>query len=481
MSAPRLQQSQKQVQSLILSPQLRHSLKILQAPALELRNTIKEEMETNPTLEEISIEGDSFEEAFEGPREANTDLASDRADFTKELEFLAKLDQDSREYFGENSEHNVYTSEDADRRKHFFDSLVAETSLHEHIMNQVHMSDVSEDVIEAMPYVLGSLDESGFLNSSLSDIAIQGKLSLESVQKAVELLKSLDPAGIGCENLQTSLLFQIELQGLDDSLAHKIVKNHYELLLRRRIPEIARHTSTSKEQVEDAINFIGKLNPTPARKFADDPNRDVVPDVKVEKDGDGWAVILNNDYIPKLRISSIYKELLAKEDTPSKDRTYIKDKINASKFLINAIGQRQQTIERITRVLLDLQSGFFKKGVPGLVPLTMSQVAEIIGVHETTVSRAIANKYIDTQWGTFDFKFFFTSGYTDSSGQAIANTSIKKIIAEIISSEDSHRPLSDQKIVEIMKERDIQIARRTVAKYREEMGIPATNLRRTYK
>ena len=485
MNAPRLQQSQKQVQSLILSPQLRYSLKILQAPAMELCNTIQEELETNPTLEEKTPQGDSLEEVISPASQENSDRNDnsdlrETVDLTKEMEFLSKLDQDSREYFGENSEYNVYTSEDAEKRQHFFDSLVEKPSLQAHLMNQAYLSDASPEIISALPHIIGNLNPSGFLSWIPSDIAQQSKLPLQNIIEAIDLLKSLDPPGIGCANLQTSLLFQLELKNKEDSLTYQIVRDHYDLLLRKRIPEIARFTHSSKENVETALLEIAHLNATPARKFAEDENREIIADVKIFKDQDEWVIVMNNDYIPKLRISDVYKKLLANTETNKKDQKYIKDKINDSKFLINAIDQRQQTIEKIARVLIDKQLNFFEKGVSALQPLTMSQIAEIIGVHETTISRAIANKNVETKWGTFEFKFFFTSGFTNNTGDAIANTSIKKTIKDIIDGEDSHKPLSDQKIVGLMSENGIKIARRTVAKYREEMSIPPTNLRRTY-
>jgi len=234
------------------------------------------------------------------------------------------------------------------------------------------------------------------------------------------------------------------------------------------------------DDVQAAIGDIGMLDPAPGRRFADDSNRVVVPDVTVEKVGGEWKIILNNDYIPRLRISSTYKELIAKGSLSKAERDYLRERMRSGRFLINSIEQRQQTIERITREILKVQENFFEHGVSRLKPLTMTQIAETVGVHETTVSRAIANKYIKTPHGVFDFKYFFTPGYEADSGASVSNTSVKEMINDLVSLEDKAHPLSDQEIVAKLQEKGINIARRTVAKYREELGLLPSNLRREY-
>lgn len=265
------------------------------------------------------------------------------------------------------------------------------------------------------------------------------------------------------------------------SLAARIIRDKWDLLLRRRIPEIARSLNVSVADVEEAIAQIAKLDPAPARKFAEDDNRIIEADVTVEKDEYGeWQIILNNDYIPRLRISPEYKLLLARGKVTGKDREYLQTQFRSGRLLMSAIEQRQQTIERITRRLLEFQSDFFERGRAHLRPLTMSTVADSVGVHETTVSRAISGKYIRTPFGIFEMKFFFTPGYQGEDGTSLSNKSIKDRIAKIVESEPAKKPFTDQKIVEILKEEGVTIARRTVAKYREELGILPTNLRRQY-
>lgn len=475
-----LQQSQKQTQSLVLAPQLRQSLKILQVPTLELRTVIQEELQTNPTLEELPMEGVSLEE------EVGPDLPEDPSEDAAELRFaedfsvLKKLEEDWRDYGSMESDHRQYTSEDAERRQHFFDSLTAETSLQEYLMRQAELSDVSAEVLQALEYVVGTLDDNGFLASPLGDIALMSGLPLRSVQRAVELLRTLDPPGIGAPDLRECLLQQLRQRGREGGAAALILGRHFDLLLRRRIPDLARKLGLGVEEVEDAIEEIAALDPAPGRRFRADTNQVVIPDVRVEKEDGEWKIHLNSDHIPRLRLSSTYKELLAKGSLSPQEREYLQGCFRSGRFLISSIEQRQQTIERITRELLHRQEGFFEEGVSKLRPLTMSQVAEAVGVHETTVSRAVANKYIETPHGVFELKYFFTPGYTAGDGQTISNTSIKEAIARLIEAENTAKPLSDQKIVKILSERQIQIARRTVAKYREELGIPPTNLRRQY-
>jgi RNA polymerase sigma-54 factor len=294
------------------------------------------------------------------------------------------------------------------------------------------------------------------------------------------VLKSFDPPGIGCLNLQDSLLQQLILRGRGKSIPGRIVKDHFALLTRRRLPEIARKMNLDVDEVQRAVEEIAALDPAPGRRFSEDTNRVVVPDVIVEKVGGEWTITLNSDYIPRLRISQTYKDLLAKQTLSKEEKDYLQEKMRSGRFLISSIEQRQQTIERITREILRRQVDFFEEGVSKLRPLTMTQVAEVVGVHETTVSRAIANKYIQTPHGVFELKYFFTPGYQAADGESVSNKSVKDMIATIIAGEDPETPLSDQEIVALLLAKNINIARRTVAKYREELGILPSNLRREY-
>ncbi|HEX2855579.1 MAG TPA: RNA polymerase factor sigma-54 [Opitutaceae bacterium] len=505
MSGPGFSQElrQRQTQSLVLAPQLRQSLKILQVAALDLRSVIQEELQSNPTLEELPMEGESLDKSTtDNSREGDGGSESDRdspepnanverdgepdrkreeLDFSKEFEILGKLDDDWRDHMASVGGAQPFTSEDAERRQHFFDSLVSETSLQEHLMQQAELADLKPPVLAAIHHLVGSLNDRGFLTQPPNDVALQTGLPLDAVQEAVKILKTFDPPGIGAQNLPECLLAQLSAKGRSDSLATRMIRDHFELLTRRRIPELSRKLGAQPDDVQAAIEEIGKLDPAPGRRFAEDNNRVVVPDVTVEQDDNEWKIHLNSDYIPRLRISSTYRELIAKGTLSKQERDYLREKMRTGKFLIDSIEQRQRTIERITREIIKAQTPFFENGVSHLKPLTMTQIADVVGVHETTVSRAIANKYIKTPHGVFDFKYFFTPGYQNDSGASVSNTSVKEMIADLVAGEDRASPLSDQEIVAKLLAKGITIARRTVAKYREELGILPSNLRRDYK
>jgi RNA polymerase sigma-54 factor len=487
---------QRQTQSLVLAPQLRQSLKILQVAALDLRSVIQEELQANPTLEELPMDapgGETPPADQEGSRgeeaPAGADVtevagvtgpgdAREEVDFSREFEIIGKMAKDWRD--SSPGSPRTFTQEDAERRQHFFDSLVSETSLQEHLMRQAELADLPPAALEAMGQLLGSLDDRGYLTQPLPDLALQSRIPLEAVQQAAAALQTFEPPGIGARSLQECLLLQLSAKGRSDTLAARMVRDHFDLLSRRRIPELARKLAARPDDIQEAIEEIGRLDPAPGRRFAEDSNRVVVADVTVEKEGGEWKIILNNDYIPRLRISGAYRDMIARGTLSKSERDYLRERIRSGKFLIDSIEQRQRTIERITREILRAQEAFFENGVAHLKPLTMTQIAGIVGVHETTVSRAIANKYIRTPHGVFEFKYFFTPGY-QSGGDAVSNTSVKEMIADMITIEDGERPLSDQELVGRLAGKGITIARRTVAKYREELGILPSNLRRSYR
>ncbi len=488
MSGPGFSQGfhQRQSQQLVLAPQMRQSLKILQVAALDLRATIQEELQANPTLEELPMDGISLDRdtsSTDPDADANRDdSANEPLDFTKDrdLEILGKINDDWRDHLSDTGGVRAPSRDEDERRQHFLESLTTETSLPEHLMQQAELTDATPEIHTALRYLIGSLDHRGFLTSSLSDIALLAALPLEEMQQASKILRSFDPPGIGAKDLPDCLLLQLAHKGREKSVTGRIIRDHFDLLVRRRIPDLARKMGLGPEIIQAAIEEIGMLDPAPGRRFGEDTNRIVVPDVTVELEGTEWKIILNQDYIPRLRLSNTYKDLIAKGTLNKTERDYLREKLRNGKFIINAIEQRQRTIERITREILRHQAEFFAEGVSKLKPLTMTQIADIIGVHETTVSRAVANKYIQTPHGVFEIKFFFTSGYQSQDGEAVANTSVKEMLADIVAGEDPGKPLSDQDIVALLVGKGLKIARRTVAKYREELGLLPSNLRRRY-
>ncbi len=327
---------------------------------------------------------------------------------------------------------------------------------------------------------MGSIDELGFLQSSLEEISQNTTHSVPELQQMLDLVQTFHPVGVGARDLKDCLLIQLRRLGKQDSLEYQIVNGFLEDLGRRRFPEVARRLGVSVEQVQRAANFISTLDPKPGQIFSPDPNSYVLPDVSVDKIDDGYSVTLNGDQIPHLRISKTYKDLMTQGSNGADVRDYIREKIRSGKFLIKSIHQRQQTILNIANEIVKRQHEFLELGTAFLKPMTMVQIAEAVGVHETTVSRAISGKYMATPQGVFEMKYFFTPGYQTVDGAALSNTSVKEAIADLVRNEQPRNPLSDKEIVEILSDRVIPIARRTVAKYRAELNILPSNLRKQY-
>jgi RNA polymerase sigma-54 factor len=305
-------------------------------------------------------------------------------------------------------------------------------------------------------------------------------MEVTDLQRVLEFVHTFHPIGVGARDLRECLLIQLRRLSKEQSLEYRIVDRYIDDLGKRRFPEIARRLGTTAEQVQRAANFIATLDPKPGQIFTPDPNNYVLPDVTVEKIGGDWTISLNGEQIPHLRISNTYKDLMSQDKGGADVKDYIRDKIRSGKFLIKSIHQRQQTISNIAHEIVSRQKDFLEHGPSALKPMTMVQIADAVGVHETTVSRAISGKYMATPQGVFDMKYFFTPGYQTSGGESMSNTSVKGAIADLVKSEDPKSPLSDKEIVEILEKRGIPIARRTVAKYRGELNILPSNMRKRY-
>jgi RNA polymerase sigma-54 factor len=463
-----LSQTQNLSQTQVLAPQLQQSLQILQVPMLELRNLIQQEIETNPT-----IEIESTEPTIE-------DKQREQDEFQEEFDRLAKLDEEWRDYMAQNSTYSSRSSDEEERRQFFFDSLVKEETLQQHLLEQAQSSELSANDQTIAELIIGNIDDRGFLQSSPEEIAANTGMDTEDLQRVLELVQTFHPVGVAARDLRECLLIQLRRLGKEQSIEFRIVERHLEDLGKHRFPEIARRLGTTPEQVQRAANFIATLDPKPGQIFTSDPNSYVLPDVTVEKILGEWMISLNGDQIPHLRISNTYKDLMAKDGNGSEVKDYIRDKIRSGKFLIKSIHQRQQTISNIAHEIIGRQKEFLEFGPSSLKPLTMVQIADAVGVHETTVSRAISGKYMATPHGVFEMKYFFTPGYQTAAGESMSNTSVKGAIAELVKSEDNRNPLSDKEIVEILSERGIPIARRTVAKYRTELNILPSNMRKQY-
>ena len=480
MSGSFLSQSQKQTQSLTIAPQLQNSLKILQSASFDLRTAILAELQRNPLLEELPIEGVSVEAESELIQE-NSDSRNDELDFdSDDFSILEKISDD---YMENQMTDTVISGSDLqiqERRDHFLNSLTQEESLQQHLIDQITLCDCDETTKENLVLLIGSLDENGYLNESPSNLSLQLNIPYPQFLEALDMLKTFNPAGIGAKDLQECLLIQLKRKQKEDSLAHIIIDEAYPLLLRRRIQEIAKKLKVSDEAIQKALEEIASMDPSPGKRFSADTNNVIEPDIRIFLEDDIWKIELNNEYIPKLRISQKYKDLLAQGNLSKKEKEYLVENMRSGKFLINSLDQRQNTLKKISQKIIEQQPKFFVKSNPSLQPLTMQKIADDVGVHETTISRAIANKYAKTPHGVFPLKHFFNSGFTSESGETIANRSIKETIEKIIQKEDPTKPISDQAISKELEKEGIKIARRTVAKYREQQGILPTHLRRRF-
>jgi RNA polymerase sigma-54 factor len=353
-------------------------------------------------------------------------------------------------------------------------------TLQQHLMTQLNQTVLNASDRKTAELIIGNIDDNGFLQSTPEEMALSSGIAKEDFEKMLAIIQSFYPSGVGALDLRDCLLIQLQRAGKESSLEYKIISEHMEDLGKRRFPEIARRMNISVEEVQKCANNIAQLNPRPGQAFAAAPQNYVLPDVTVEKvDGD-YQIILNNEQIPHLRISNIYKDIIAQSDNGSEVKDYIRDKIRSGKFLIRSIHQRQQTISNIAQQIVSRQQDFLDHGSSHLKPMTMKEIADAVGVHETTVSRAVSGKYMATPQGVFEMKYFFTPGYQTATGESMSNTSVKEAILNLVKHEDGNAPLSDQEIVEMMSERGVPIARRTVAKYRTELNILPSNMRRKY-
>jgi RNA polymerase sigma-54 factor len=480
----------------------------LQAPTLELKALVEQELQQNPVLEETSAaeteqqEKDGSEtdasakvaDPSEPPADLSFDSTAEKTasdpvdDFQAEFERLVQLDQEWRDHFAQTNLPMRSSAEEEEKRQFMFDSLVAGTSLQEMLLEQVRESALKEDQWPIAEMVIGNIDEYGYLKATVEELASTTGLPVDQIAAVLKVIHSFDPPGVGARDLRECLMLQLERLGQQDTLEYRIINEFMDALGKRRIPEISRGTGASVDEVQDALERIARLEPRPGRAYLPDNDQYILPEVFVRKSGDDYVVTTNNEHIPHLRISNTYKDLMAQVGNSAEVRNYIREKIRAGKFLIKSLHQRQQTILNIANEIVHRQREFMGKGVAALKPLTMVQVAEVVGVHETTVSRAVSGKYMQTPQGVFEMKYFFTAGIQTAnangdggmSSTSMSNTSVKNIIDEIFKAEDTSKPLSDQEVVRMLKEKGIVIARRTVAKYRTELNILPSNLRKVY-
>lgn len=444
-----------------LSPQMQQSLHILQAPMMELRQLVETELQANPVLEE------------EVPRNPDNDAPAAPAE-------TSGMDGEWNEYFAQKATAEPWTAEAQERRQHFFDSQTRPVTLQQHLLEQLAQSPLDPYERNIASVIIGNIDERGYLRETSEEVATESGAELLEVEEVLRKVQEFDPPGVAARDLAECLYLQLQRQNRQYGIEGRIVKHHLDALGRRKFQDIARQLHATVSDVQEAAEAISQLEPRPGRQFSVEPEQIVLPDVLVEKDGDDYVISVNDSDIPKLRVGDNYKDMLSQSGATREVRDYLREKIRGGRFFIKCLEQRQHTMLQIAKQIVERQKEFFDHGPSHLRPMTMSQVAQAVGVHETTVSRAVSGKYMVTPRGLFEMKYFFTSGYTTAEGDAVSNESVRQAISEIIKTEDGRKPLSDQDIVTLLAERGLPIARRTVAKYREQLGILPSHLRKEF-
>jgi RNA polymerase sigma-54 factor len=490
--------SQQQRQMMVLAPQLRQSLEMLQLPMMELRAMIQHEMEQNPVIEDvISPQEVSFDalatrtvgEGYPAPEApaAETETAGKATDTEAPLDFgaasvdtLTALDSEWRDYYFDEQQNHPYTVQDEERRRYMFDSLRQPVSLQNHLLEQLGMTDLSPEDRQLGELIVGNLDDHGFLPANLAELATQTTAPLSKLETVLKVIQSFDPSGIAARNLRECLLIQIRQSDAPEApLAEAIIANHLQALGAQKYPQLSGALKVPVPAIEQAAALIRTLNPQPGRLSEHDESAYVVPEIMVKRLKSGrWVVVLDDDQLPHIRISNHYRKLLEDEGTSAEVKSYIRERIRSGAFLIKSIHQRQKTIHLIASEIVAAQQAFLEQGISALRPMTMAEVADRVGVHETTVSRTVANKYMKTPVGVFELKFFFTPGLKTSTGSTISNKTVQDKIEGMIRQEPPANPLSDQTIQDRLQAEGIEIARRTVAKYRISLKIPPSHLRK---
>jgi len=470
----------KLLQKLILTPQLQQAIKLLQMPQLELSQSLTNELMENPFLEEAAEESSSESSEIE-LRESEP--AEEYDDTEAPLERLMSFSND--DYFeerGMDGRDLGYFNPGTVQAPSFENFVSREGDLQDHLMWQLRLSNVEGKLREAAETVIGNLDENGYLQATDEDISRLAGCTLEEARKAVRFVQGLDPTGVGARNLTECLLLQTDSLGLKGSLVESIIRSNLEDLEKKRYAQLAKKYNCTTEDILAAVHVIEKLEPKPGRNYSNASPVYIAPDVYIVRSEGDFIIVLNDEGMPRLRLNSIYKRLLAKKNSLQKDeKQFLDEKLRAAVWLLKSLDQRNKTIYRVAESILKFQRGFFEQGVSRLKPLNLRDVASELGMHESTISRATSSKYLSCDHGLFPLKFFFSSGLQSGSGR-MSSTSVKDLIKKIIEEEDPKKPLSDQEIVDICKQStsNINIARRTVAKYRKELNIAPQSQRKRY-
>ncbi len=465
----------KLVQKLILTPSLQQAIKLLPMSTLELSDLLNQEMVENPLLEEIPTEDLQQTDAAATAEKAE-------AEQPQKTEKTDNWDDSDYEYFfGDylDDGYRPHAPQEVKELPPIENTLSTGSSLTDHLMWQLSLQTNDDLLREIGSAILGNLDDDGYLVASLDEIAAMGPWDTADVQRALAQVQSFDPIGVAARDLQECLLLQIRHLGLEGTPTERIVADHLRLLQNHQVPEISRKLGIPIEDLKEHIEVIRHLDPKPGSRFNPTQSQYVIPDVYVVKLEDQYVALLNEDGLPQMRISPVYRRLLDKNTENSDEtRAYVKDKFRSALWLIKSVEQRQKTIHKVATSIINFQKDFLDHGIEHLRPLVLRDVANDIGMHESTVSRVVTNKYMHTPQGVFEMKYFFHSGISSSYGESVSSVTIKQRIRKIIEAEDPRKPLSDSKIVSILQREGLVLARRTIAKYREELKIPTSNQRK---
>lgn len=533
--------TQQMRQKQVLAPQMRQSLEVLQLQVQDLCLLAQQELEQNPTLElmdgsELSIdaEREKFEKDQEDPEaepaergaqetgealrldedrdaqaedaddahtsresatdptaedwepdasteaadgEASTGDVAEAPDLLDDFRVLSALDD--ADYFYQAGGNNEYNPDLEERRQFMFDSIAVNQSLQEHLINQLDFSDLDEEDVLIAEQIIGSIDDDGYLRTPLADIAqVVPDATLEDCERVLVVVQAFTPVGVGARTLGECLLIQIVHGPLAGTLAETIVREHLDLLEARQLTKIAKSCGVSREEIEAAIALLAKLEPRPGSVFDTSEPTYIIPEIEVRKVEGRYKAFLEDANVPQLRISRKYRALLMAEDTSPEAREYVQGKIRSGLNFIKSIEQRQETIRHVAQTIVDAQQAFFDDGVQALRPLVMAEIAEVVGVHETTVSRTVSNKYMRSPQGIHELRYFFTGGIPTDGGVDVSSEHVKQLIRAIVDAEDPEKPLADLDIEKALADHGINIARRTIAKYRGMLKLPASHLRR---
>ncbi len=470
---------QKLSQSLVLTPQLQQAIKLLQLGHQDYVEVVERELLENPALEEVLSENTTREQSEQNPRDHSEISFGDSVEGDGSPQIRQEQRAEEFEFNGQFYETARRSGPPEDVISALEGSISAPEGLSSHLLWQLQTTDLNEKERQVAAYIIGNLDENGFLLLDVSIIAEEFNYSEDFIEEVLKEVQSFDPPGVGARNLEESLRIQLEGQGKRDTLVWRIVVGHLADLEIRNYDNISKALGEPKEVIYEAIKELQNLEPRPARNYEVEPAHYISPDVYIKKIGNDYVISLNDSGLPRLRLSKEYQSILGSNSASLKgtDKEYLTERLKAAQWLLKSIHQRQQTIYKVTESIMKHQKEFLELGIPALKPLVLREVAADVGLHESTISRVTSNKYVHTPHGVFELKFFFASGLSSGAGD-MSSEAVKDKIKDLVSKENLKKPLSDQQLVVALKAEGIDIARRTVAKYREMLGILSSSRRK---